>query len=385
MNQLPVITLRHILIDKIKCIGLQFFPHPAIHILIKSLDSVKWSAEFEMIYIPNTHSHFHSLFSTFKGIAWINCRYFLRNKPVHEGAEEVDLTPLKIQFEQSSETLPEQHPFPIAYVEHLELKRYSLNTARTYTTLFSKFVAHFKTIDLLEITEQDIKAYMLQAAKGKSTSYQNQMINAIKFYYEQVLDMPQRFYDFGRPRKVQRLPTVLSEEEITRLIDCTDNIKHKAILVTIYSCGLRLSEVLNLQIKDIESDRHLVVVRGAKGNKDRTTVLSETTLSLLRKYFMRYRPKYYLFEGADGYPYSASSVQQILKAALAAAKIKKHASPHTLRHSFATHLLENGTDLRYIQTLLGHSSPKTTEIYAQVSTRSLNNVSSPVDRLKLSF
>ena len=385
MNQLPVITLRHILVEKRKCIGLQFFPHPTIHLLVKSLESVNWSVEFAMVYIPNTHTHFYSLFRIFKGIAWINCRYFMRNKPVHEGAEEIDLSFMMAQMAKSEEALPVQHSFPIEYIKHLELKRYSINTARNYVSLFSKFVAHFKSKDLLEINELDIKEYMRAAAKGKSASYQNQMINAIKFYYEQVLDMPQRFYDFGRPRKEHRLPTVLSEEEVIKLIDSVNNLKHKAILVTIYSCGLRLSELLNLKINDIESDRHLVVVRGAKGNKDRTTVLSEATLGLLRKYFKCYRPKTYLFEGAKGEIYSASSVQHILKVGLAAAKIKKKASPHTLRHSFATHLLENGTDLRYIQTLLGHSSPKTTEIYTQVSTRSLHDVASPIDRLKFNF
>jgi site-specific recombinase XerD len=238
--------------------------------------------------------------------------------------------------------------------------------------------------DLLEVTEPDIKAFMSTIVKqGKSASYQNQMINSIKFYYEQVLDMPQRFYDFGRPRKSQKLPTVLSEQEVTRIIDNTPNIKHKAILVTIYSCGLRLSELLNLKIEDIDSDRRLVWIRDAKGNKDRKSVLSETTLVLLRQYYKVYRPNTYLFEGGEGHCYSASSVQQILKRALAASGVRKPASPHTLRHSFATHLLENGTDLRYIQVLLGHSSPKTTEIYAHVSMKSFKDVISPIDRLKI--
>lgn len=386
MNQLPIITLRHLLIDKSKCIGMQFFPHPTLHALVKTLDSVKWSAEFSMVYVPNKKKHFHAILATFKGIAWLNCRYFFRNKPVHTNAEATDLSPVRNQIRRANHALQCQVQFPSAYIEHLELKRYSLNTARMYTSLFSKFIQYFKEKDLLEISEPDIKDFMHRIVKqGKSASYQNQMINAIKFYYEQVLDMPQRFYDFGRPRKTQKLPTVLSEQEVTRLIDATTNIKHKAILVTIYSCGLRRSELINLKITDIESDRSQVFIRGGKGNKDRTTVLSGTTLALLRKYYRQFRPQTYLFEGAAGQPYSSSSVQHILKQALAAANIKKRASPHTLRHSFATHLLENGTDLRYIQTLLGHNSPKTTEIYAQVSTRSLGHVVSPVDRLNLKF
>jgi site-specific recombinase XerD len=295
-----------------------------------------------------------------------------------------DLTTLKQFANQACERIAGRPAFPLEYIEHLEVRRYSLNTARTYVHLFVQFMNYLEGKDLLEVTEPDIKAFMSTIVRqGKSASYQNQMINAIKFYYEQVLDMPQRFYDFGRPRKSQKLPTVLSEQEVTRIIDNTPNLKHKAILVTIYSCGLRLSELLNLKIEDIDSDRRLVWVRCAKGNKDRKSVLSETTLVLLRQYYKAYRPKTYLFEGGPGHCYSPKSVQQILKRALAASGIRKPASPHTLRHSFATHLLENGTDLRYIQTLLGHSSPKTTEIYAHVSTKSFQGVVSPIDRLNI--
>jgi site-specific recombinase XerD len=268
----------------------------------------------------------------------------------------------------------------------LEVKRYSFNTARNYTSLFAAFMHFFCGKPLLEINEHDITAYLHHIVKkGMSPSYQNQVVNAIKFYYEQVLDMPQRFYDIGRPRKERKLPMVLSEEEITALISVTTNIKHKAIIVTLYSCGLRLSELLGLKLKDIQSDRKVLFIRNGKGKKDRTTVLSEKTLELLRKYYLAYRPKQYLFEGAQGDRYSARSVQNIIKNGLRAAEINKPASAHTLRHSFATHLLENGTDLRYIQTLLGHSSPKTTEIYTHVSTKFLQGVKSPLDKLDINF
>ena len=197
--------------------------------------------------------------------------------------------------------------------------------------------------------------------------------------------MPQRFYTIDRPRKEQKLPSVLSEEEIKRIISSTSNLKHKTILVTIYSCGLRLSELLDLKISDIQSDRHRLLIKDGKGNKDRYTILSDVTLELLRKYYLIYRPKLYLFEGQHGGRYGAKSVQNIVKHALEAAKIKKPASTHTLRHSFATHLLENGTDLRYIQTLLGHTSPKTTEIYTHVSSKGLEGVVSPIEKLNLEF
>ncbi|HMG89599.1 MAG TPA: site-specific tyrosine recombinase/integron integrase [Chryseolinea sp.] len=382
MNQLPVITLRHLMIDGNKCIGMQFYASKLIHALIKTLDSPKWSAQYSMVYIANTPNHINSIFKAFKGSAWINCRYFYRNKPVFANAQEVDLSFLKRKAALAS------HPeaCPGEYIQLLETKRYSINTARTYTGLFSEFIQYFQGRPLKEINENDIRQYMLSIVKsGKSLSYQNQAINAIKFYYEQVLDMPQRFYEIERPRKEQKLPTVLSEEEIQRIISSTTNLKHKAILVTIYSCGLRLSELLNLKIKDVQSDRGLLLITGGKGNKDRNTILSHTTLELLRKYYLAFKPKEYLFEGQDGGRYSVKSVQNIVKHSLKAAKITKRASPHTLRHSFATHLLESGTDLRHIQTLLGHSSPKTTEIYTHVSTKGLQGVVSPIERLKIEF
>lgn len=380
MNQLPIITLRHLLLDGEKCIGMQFYASKVIHALIKTLDSPKWSAEYDMVYIANTSENVDLLFSTFKGVAYINCRYFYKNKPVSNGAEAIDLSALK------NKPAFKYPACPVEYISLLETKRYSFSTAKSYTSHFSQFMAFFEGKQLNEINEHDIKGYMHTIVKqGKSLSHQNQVINAIKFYYEQVLDMPQRFYAVERPRKEQKLPSVLSEGEIASIISVTKNLKHKAILVTIYSCGLRLSELLNLKITDIEKDRHLLLVRDGKGGKDRYTVLSETTLALLRKYYLAYRPKQYLFEGQGGGRYSGKSVQNIVKHSLKLAHVKRPASTHTLRHSFATHLLENGTDLRYIQTLLGHSSPKTTEIYAHVSTKGLRDVVSPIEKLKIEF
>jgi len=382
MYKLPIITLRHLLIDGEKCIGLQFFPSKLIQALVKTLESPKWSDTYNMVFIPNTPENLTTIFSTFKGAAWINCRYFNKNKPLHKNSIAVDLSSLKRKGESEDGNVG----CPTEYIELLETRRYSFNTARNYISLFSEFVHHFNGKSLVEINELDIKQYIHRIVKqGKSASYQNQAINAIKFYYEQVLDMPQRFYEIDRPIKERKLPSVLSEEEISKIISVTTNIKHKAILVTIYSCGLRLSELLHLKLTDIQSDRHLIMVRDAKGKKDRTTILSDTTLALLRKYYQAYRPKEYLFEGPNGGIYSSKSVQNIVKHALAMANIDRPASTHTLRHSFATHLLENGTDLRYIQMLLGHSSPKTTEIYAHVSTKSLRGVVSPIEKLKIEF
>ncbi len=384
VSSLPVITLRNLLVDGNKCIGLQFFPSKRIQVFVKTLNNPRWSKAYEMVFVLNTPANLEQIFSTFKGEAWINCRYFFKNRPIHAQALPVDLQVINKQNE--SRAANGESPCPKEYIQLLETRRYSFNTAKTYTALFSNFIKYNAGKSLIEINELDIKDYIhLIVKQGKSASYQNQVINAIKFYYEQVLDMPQRFYQIDRPNKVRKLPMVLSEEEVSRLLSVTTNIKHKSILVTIYSCGLRLSELLNLKLTDLQSDRHLLLVRDAKGNKDRTTILCEATLQLLRKYYLMYKPKEYLFEGQNGGMYSSKSVQNILQHSLSQAKIFKPASPHTLRHSFATHLLENGTDLRLIQSLLGHSSPKTTELYTHISTHSLKGVKSPLEKLNIQF
>jgi site-specific recombinase XerD len=219
-----------------------------------------------------------------------------------------------------------------------------------------------------------------------SSSYQNQSINAIKFYFEKVKNGPRIFYAIDRPQREKILPQVCSEEEVISILKCTKNLKHKAILTTIYSAGLRISELINLKIAHIDSDRMQIRVEQSKGKKDRYTLLSQKNLKLLREYIRVFRPYYYLFEGQrstkeNPIPYTARSIQVILKDSAKMAGITKKISVHTLRHSFATHLLEHGTDLRYIQNLLGHESSKTTEIYTHVTTKGFDQIKSPLDHL----
>ena len=191
--------------------------------------------------------------------------------------------------------------------------------------------------------------------------------------------MPNRFYSIERPRKKQTLPKVLAKEEVKAMIACTRNIKHRCIISLLYSAGLRRSELLNLKLTDIDSNRMLIRIEGAKGGKDRMTLLSESVLNNLRTYFKEYQPKNWLFEGPRQEQYSGSSVGRIIMNASKNAGIRKKVTPHMLRHSFATHLMENGTDLRYIQTLLGHSSSKTTEIYTHVAVNSFKSIKNPLD------
>ena len=247
--------------------------------------------------------------------------------------------------------------------------------------MFREFLRFQYPIPLYQISKQQVLDYQLALVETKkiSRSYQNQSINALKFYWEHVLGHDRQLFELSRPKKIEKLPEVISIEEVQKILKATPNLKHKAMLTTIYSAGLRIGELLNLRIGDIDSDGMRIWVREGKGVKDRMTVLSPMLLKLLRIYFIKHRPMQYLFEGPDGKPYSGSSVRKVLQRAVKKANIHKSVRPHTLRHSFATHLLENGTNLRYIQALLGHTSAKTTEIYTHVSTKVLEEVKSPLD------
>lgn len=263
----------------------------------------------------------------------------------------------------------------------LDIRRYSSATRSAYLGMFRKFLIGVYPKPLYQLTKEDVMRYhvWLINEKGISRSYQNQSINAIKFYLEHVLGHDRQFFQLERPKKEEKLPQVLSMEEVKRILACTDNLKHKCILMTLYSGGLRMGELINLKVHDIDSDHLRIWIRSGKGAKDRMTVLSPALLELLRTYYRTYTPKHYLFEGPKQTAYSSTSVRKVLARAVRKAGICKPVVPHTLRHSFATHLLEHGTNLRYIQTLLGHTSAKTTEIYTHVSSKKLEEVVSPLD------
>lgn len=266
----------------------------------------------------------------------------------------------------------------------LEIKRYSSSTQRSYYQAFRSFLKFVYPLGLHHVNKQHVFKYHQEMIQNRniSRSTQNQSINAIKFYLEHVLRQDKQYFELERPKKEQKLPEILSLEEVQSILNCTSNIKHKAMLTTLYSAGLRIGELLNLRLQDIDSQHMRIWVREGKGVKDRMTLLSPLLVDLLRIYFKQHRPKYFLFEGPEGKRYSGSSVRRILNRSVKKAGIIKKIVPHTLRHSFATHLLENGTNLRYIQTLLGHTSAKTTEIYTHVSSKKLDEIQSPLDLMK---
>jgi integrase/recombinase XerD len=266
----------------------------------------------------------------------------------------------------------------------MEHKRYSESTVNTYLECLSNFLAFCQPKTSAEITNNDLVNYVQDYVipSHLSYSYQNQTINALKLFYGEIIKNGLEIASIERPRRQHNLPNVLSKDEVKKILEGIKNNKHKCMLSLIYACGLRRSELLNLKPDHIDGKRKLLIVRQSKGKKDRIIPLSDKTLNMLRDYYKAEKPKQWLFEGTSDYgQYSATSLQEVLKKAVANANINKPVTLHWLRHSYATHLLESGTDLRFIQELLGHSSSKTTEIYTHVSNKYLQQIKSPFDDL----
>jgi len=245
---------------------------------------------------------------------------------------------------------------------------YSPRTKDNYLSHIRNFLNSIGNKQVVHCSSQDFQSY-LDNYKFTSISQQNQIINAIRFLYRFVLDKKYDKVNFKRPKSEKKLPKVIDNDYIKSQLSKIENIKHRAILTLTYSVGLRVSEVVNLKIEDIDSKRMIIYIKNAKGKKDRIVPLSQTVLELLREYFREYRPKEYLFNGQNSIKYSVGSCQKIYKK-----YIDDKTSIHTLRHSSFTGLLENGTDLRIIQKIAGHSSSKTTELYTHVSNKTLLKV-----------
>ena len=338
--------------------------------LVKSFPGRKWCEEGSYLYVPNNKKVLKDIFRICKGKLWVDTSaVFNRKTPEQEKRERYIVV---------------RGAVPVKYIQTLKERRYSKNTIATYCDFFSQFAGYFKNSDLKDLQKNEIEDYIyyLIEARNISHSTQNQHINAIKFYYEKVLGYPRELYQINRPRKENKLPEVLSKDEVLRIIRHTHNLKHRTILSIIYSSGLRIGELLNLRPGDIDLDRRTIFIKYAKGKKDRLVKLSKNIIPLLHKYVEAYSPGTYLIEGAKKGRYSEASVRKVLKRSCTKAGIHKQGiTVHTLRHSYATHLLESGIDLRYIQALLGHNTIKTTEIYTHISKDALDKVESPLDML----
>lgn len=269
-----------------------------------------------------------------------------------------------------------------AITEKMLRRNYSKRTIEIYTSFLKQYFSFCEQHRFNDAKDAENYIHHL-IRRGLSISAQNQAINAIKFYWEHILGKEKKYIDIDRPMKERKLPEVLSLEEVECLINSCYNLKHKMIITTIYACGLRTGELIHLEMKDINSARKTIKVRMGKGKKDRIVPIPEDLLNSLRKYYKKYRPYKYLFEGQGSQrnkpiPYSASSIQSLLKKQLKVVGIKRKVTPHTLRHSYATHLYEHGIGIRSIQVLLGHNSSKTTEVYTHVSNTHISQTPSPL-------
>lgn len=271
-----------------------------------------------------------------------------------------------------------------AMTTELELRAYSPRTRKNYIHHVRAFL-DFSTADpaaVQPLTDGEARRYILTRVRdhGVSRSYHGQAISALKFFFQQVLHQPQTALALPRPRKQRLLPSVLSRQDVRALLAAIENPKHRAALTLVYSAGLRVSEVVQLRVSDLDEQRRLLTVRGGKGGKDRVTLLADAAITAIRVYRAEYQPANWLFPGERPSRHlNARTIQHAMEAARRRSGIEHHATVHTLRHCFATHLLEAGTDLRYIQELLGHASPATTQIYTHVSRRDLGRIRSPLD------
>jgi integrase/recombinase XerD len=255
---------------------------------------------------------------------------------------------------------------------------------KTYVGAITVFLRFIQPKTSAEATNEDMQRFVYQymIPRKLSFSYQNQAVNAAKLFFRTIRGSVLITEQLDRPRREHRLPNVMSKEEVATILHSLRNQKHRTMLSLIYACGLRRGELLNLKPENIDSKRHLLLILNAKGKKDRVVPISDKVILMLRDYYKLYKPKTWLFEGEiTGQQYSEKSIQCVLKQAVDKAGISKPVTLHWLRHSYATHLLESGTDLRYIQELLGHKSSKTTEIYTHVTEKSLQKIKSPFDDL----
>lgn len=372
------IEMQHALYENMQRLFLKF-PYDAETIsFVKNLEGVKWSHAKKAWHIPyNNNAPMAAInFFALKGIKvnYINEKesvprpVVLNKKPI----DELELL--------SKETTAKLQSFK----QWMRSRRYSESTVDTYTDALKIFLRFYSNKRINEISNDDLIIFNNDyIIKNKlSTSHQNQVVNAVKLFFRTIEYAKLNPELVHRPKREKLLPNVLSKEEVKMILDALSNIKHKAMLSLIYSCGLRCSEVLYLKPENIDSKRKLVIIKQAKGRKDRIVPLSDKILVLLRDYWKLHQPKIWLFEGQkEGETYDERSLQQVLKKAVYTAGINKPVTLHWLRHSYATHLLENGTNLRYIQEMLGHRSSKTTEIYTHVSSQSIQKITSPFDYL----
>lgn len=343
--------------------------------ICKEVDA-RFSATYKCWYVDNNSDNLRMLFEAFKRIAWLETGEFFGNKAKLSTKRMRD----KLEVNLTSEGKKEVKGF----VRHLQARGLSESTVLSYSSALSVFLTYFSDRSPSEITNEDVNTFLSDQlyVQGYSRSYQSQFISAIKHFFRERYAKKIETELLVYPQKDKKLPKVFSKEEVKAILGATANLKHKTLLSLQYGLGLRVGELVSIRTTDIDFDRKTLDVFG-KGRKARRVFLTSKLLDLVNSYLMAYKPQGYLFEGQYGGSYCAQTVNQVLKQSAVRAGIKKRVTSHMLRHSFATHLLESGVDLRYIQELLGHRSSKTTEIYTFVSRKKLGDIQSPFDDLEL--
>lgn len=373
-------------------IALQYKNNAELNRLVRMLPKAKWSQSNRCWYVPLGEASYQQIVQALKGKAALDTTalkdYLGKKKKI---TATLPLVSKQTIIKPASATAawklsPENLEALEKFVERLKLKAYSPSTIKTYRNEFLQLLQLLKHKPVQELKPDDLRRYMLYAMEqeGIKENSAHSRLNALKFYFEQVLGRGKFFWEIPRPKRPILLPKLLNETEIARLFNALANKKHKALLFTAYSGGLRVSEVVKLKLTDIDSQRMQLLIREAKGKKDRYVNLSPVLLDILRSYIkeQKPRPKKYLFEsGQTGTAYPTRTVQQLFSQAKHKAGIRKEVGIHSLRHSFATHLLDKGTDIRYIKDILGHFNIKTTERYLHVSKKKLVNILSPFDDL----
>ncbi|MBK8609013.1 MAG: site-specific integrase [Chitinophagaceae bacterium] len=363
--------------------------------IIRKQPDVKWSKTNACWYIPLTETGYKNLLRDVAGMATVDSThlkaYLEQRKKIQETLPEKNASPFKknqsaapVYVDIAAIKLSAENTEALQqFIEMLKLKSYSSSTIKTYRNEFMQLLQLLKSKPVTELSVTDLKRYMVYITEtmGLSENSAHSRLNALKFYFEQVLGREKFFYELPRPKKWKKLPKVISEEKILEGLLKVVNLKHKTLLLLAYSAGMRVSEVIQLKVTDINSDRMQITLNHAKGKKDRVVTLSKSLLPLLREYYIKYKPEDWLFEGQDsGEHISSRTAQLIFKNAYKNLGLPPQCSFHSLRHSYATHLLESGTDISFIQKLLGHSDIKTTLIYAQVSKKEIGQIESPLDR-----
>ena len=357
-------------------LGLKFRYDEEIKTHVEKLPEVRWSTTYSLYYIPFSVQNKNKVYQHLrKKQLFVDYSALQRQEPRRVQKSPKPQKSAKRKLSESSRQVLRD------YVKYLRGLRLSESTVKTYFTFLADFFDFLPEKPLAKIDNTDVRLFteFIVAKKKYSISSHRQLISAIKHFSDFCKECQIANPELKRPSKSKYLPSVLSQREVIDLLRATANLKHRAVLALIYSAGLRVGEAINLELAHIDIDRRQLFIKDAKGRKDRFVVLAESFLPLFHNYFTTYTPTRYFVEGSKGKKYSAGSIRSFLKRSCKKARIQKKVTPHTLRHSYATHLIENGTGLRHVQELLGHSKPETTMIYTHIAKKDMLSIKSPLD------